>query len=190
MLCRLRHVAGRASPVLQQRFTHFGRPVRTNMILTHRSRCFINPFNRFAFRKFSAENEQTIAEVKGFVARNPKLVTFAFLVVLYGALDGEYGQGENFYDYRFKILNKDEDFAASLDDFYSSEDFMQVWVVLPFVEKMMMRSSRFDEQGVCHTYGRSKVSQRKVKSFGNLLRNEEIGSFDRKLGPESLIKDF
>lgn len=155
MFSRFRHVAGRVSPMMQNRAMHFGRPVGTNMLFTNRSNSLIKPFNRLAFRNFSAESEKQIAEVKGFVARNPKLVTFAFLVVLYGALDGEYGQGDNFYDYRFKIPNKDEDFALSLDDFYASEDFMQVWVVFGFVEKMMMRSSRFDDQGVCHTYGLS-----------------------------------
>ncbi|CAE8740814.1 unnamed protein product [Polarella glacialis] len=60
-----------------------------------------------------------------------------------------FGSEDDFYDHRFVSSKKPEDLA----DFYGSEDFMEIFCVLPFMMKFMIRSGTFDEEGVVHTFG-------------------------------------
>ena len=60
-----------------------------------------------------------------------------------------FGSAEDFFDHRFVTTKKPDDLA----DFYGTEDFMQLYCVFPFMERLMMRGSYFDDDGVVHTYG-------------------------------------
>merc|ERR1719181_2264991 len=60
-----------------------------------------------------------------------------------------FGNKKDFYDYRF-ITEKDPDDLAG---FYGSEDFMELFCVLPFMGTLMMRGGTFDDEGTVHTAG-------------------------------------
>eukprot|EP00618_Florenciella_parvula_P001791 CAMPEP_0119498250 /NCGR_PEP_ID=MMETSP1344-20130328/21044_1 /TAXON_ID=236787 /ORGANISM="Florenciella parvula, Strain CCMP2471" /LENGTH=301 /DNA_ID=CAMNT_0007534111 /DNA_START=417 /DNA_END=1319 /DNA_ORIENTATION=- len=60
-----------------------------------------------------------------------------------------FGSAEDFYDYRF-ITTKDPDDIAG---FYGSEDFMELFCVVPFMGTLMMRGGVFDDEGTVHTAG-------------------------------------
>mmetsp|Transcript_54783 Transcript_54783/g.133023 ORF Transcript_54783/g.133023 Transcript_54783/m.133023 type:complete len:590 (+) Transcript_54783:340-2109(+) len=60
-----------------------------------------------------------------------------------------YGHTDNFYDYRF-VTDAD---PADLQDFYGSENFMDIYCVMPFMGTLMMRGGYFDDDGVVHTTG-------------------------------------
>jgi hypothetical protein len=60
-----------------------------------------------------------------------------------------YGYTEDFYDYRF-VTDAD---PADLQDFYGSENFMDIYCVMPFMGTLMMRGGYFDDDGVVHTTG-------------------------------------
>jgi len=66
-----------------------------------------------------------------------------------GVLQYFYGFKDDFYDYRF-ITKKDPDDLAG---FYGSEDFMEIFCVLPFMGTLMMRGGEFDDEGTVHTTG-------------------------------------
>jgi len=60
-----------------------------------------------------------------------------------------WGNEDNFYDKRF-ILECDPD---DLADFYGSENFMDLYCILPFMGTLMMRGSYFDDEGTVHSQG-------------------------------------
>ena len=60
-----------------------------------------------------------------------------------------YGTEKKFFEYKFETKASPED----LEDFYGNEDFMQIYCVFPFMQKIMMRGSSFDNDGICHTWG-------------------------------------
>lgn len=60
-----------------------------------------------------------------------------------------YGHNENFYEYRFVVDASPDDLA----DFYGSEQFMDLYCVIPFMGTLMMRGGTFDDEGVVHTTG-------------------------------------
>ncbi|KAG7349261.1 hypothetical protein IV203_011858 [Nitzschia inconspicua] len=60
-----------------------------------------------------------------------------------------YGNEQDFFDYRF-IVDADPD---DLADFYGSENFMDIYCVMPFMGTLMMRGGYFDEDGTVHTTG-------------------------------------
>lgn len=59
------------------------------------------------------------------------------------------GEKEEFFDHRF-ITDKHPD---DLADFYGTEAFMDVFCVLPFMARFMMRGGEFDDEGHIHTFG-------------------------------------
>lgn len=71
------------------------------------------------------------------------------LVLGTGAVHTMYGNEDNFYDKRF-ILECDPD---DLADFYGSENFMDLYCILPFMGTLMMRGSYFDDDGTVHSQG-------------------------------------
>jgi len=71
------------------------------------------------------------------------------LVAGTGLLHAVYGNEDNFYDKRF-ILEVDPDNVA---DFYGSENFMDLYCILPFMGSLMMRGSYFDDEGTVHSQG-------------------------------------
>jgi len=71
------------------------------------------------------------------------------LVAGTGLLHAVYGNQDNFYDKRF-ILEVDPDNVA---DFYGSENFMDLYCILPFMGSLMMRGSYFDDEGTVHSQG-------------------------------------
>lgn len=66
-----------------------------------------------------------------------------------GLLHAMYGQEDNFYDHRF-IVDVDPD---DLADFYGSENFMDLYCILPIMGTLMMRGSYFDDEGTVHSQG-------------------------------------
>jgi len=60
-----------------------------------------------------------------------------------------FGSKEHFYEYQF-ITDKDPD---DLSSFYGSEDFMEIFCVMPFMGTLMMRGGEFDDVGDVHTTG-------------------------------------
>jgi len=60
-----------------------------------------------------------------------------------------FGYQEKFYEYHF-ITSKDPD---DLIGFYGSEDFMEIFCVMPFVGSVMMRGGTFDDEGNVHSVG-------------------------------------
>jgi hypothetical protein len=71
------------------------------------------------------------------------------LAVGTGLIQLLYGNEDNFYDTRF-ILDCDPD---DLADFYGSENFMDLYCILPFMGTLMMRGSYFDDEGTVHSQG-------------------------------------
>mmetsp|Transcript_6890 Transcript_6890/g.15609 ORF Transcript_6890/g.15609 Transcript_6890/m.15609 type:complete len:526 (+) Transcript_6890:107-1684(+) len=71
------------------------------------------------------------------------------LVGVTGLLHAIYGKEDNFYDHRF-IAEVDPD---DLADFYGSENFMDLYCILPFMGTLMMRGSYFDDEGTVHSQG-------------------------------------
>lgn len=71
------------------------------------------------------------------------------LAVGTGIVHAMYGNEDNFYDKRF-ILECDPD---DLADFYGSENFMDLYCVLPFMGTLMMRGTYFDDEGTAHSQG-------------------------------------
>jgi len=59
------------------------------------------------------------------------------------------GAKDDFFEHRFVTTKKPEDLA----DFYGTEAFMEVFCVLPFMVKLMMRSGTFDDEGKFNTWG-------------------------------------
>eukprot|EP00536_Pseudo-nitzschia_multiseries_P002453 jgi/Psemu1/322546/estExt_fgenesh1_pg.C_330011 len=82
-----------------------------------------------------------------------------------GLLHMLYGQEDNFYDHRF-IAEVDPD---DLADFYGSENFMDLYCILPFMGALMMRGSYFDDEGTVHSQG---------LPFGELLINMVFSDSD------------
>merc|ERR1712241_1563470 len=72
---------------------------------------------------------------------------------LIGALVAQpfFGSSSDFYEYRF-ILKRDID-PDDLASFYGSEEFMEIFCILPIVGQIMMRGGYFDDDGVVHTMG-------------------------------------
>lgn len=73
----------------------------------------------------------------------------ASAVVGISALQLTGGHEDNYYEYRF-TTDKDPDDLAT---FYGSEDFMDLFCVMPFVGTLMMRGGDFDDEGGFHTTG-------------------------------------
>lgn len=71
------------------------------------------------------------------------------LVMTTGVVQMIWGHEDNFYDKRF-ILEVDPD---DLADFYGSENFMDLYCILPFMGTLMMRGSYFDDEGTVHSQG-------------------------------------
>jgi hypothetical protein len=70
------------------------------------------------------------------------------------------GTTKDFYDYRWYMdppsslpSGDDDDLADDLADFYGSENFMDIFCVVPFMGTLMMRGGYFDEEGTVHTTG-------------------------------------
>jgi hypothetical protein len=86
--------------------------------------------------------------VTGFLRNNLKMLLGGTVV---GSIVGQYyfGHTDNFYDYRF-VTDAD---PADLQDFYGSENFMDIYCVMPFMGTLMMRGGTFDDEGVVHTTG-------------------------------------
>ena len=86
---------------------------------------------------------------RGRNSRLAQQLGMATIVALGGA--GQYflGTGEDFFDHKFVTTKKPEDLA----DFYGTEDFMEVFCVLPFMVRLMMRGAEFDETGTIHSWG-------------------------------------
>ena len=59
------------------------------------------------------------------------------------------GNTKDFYSYSFITTKSGDDLAG----FYGSEEFMDLFCVLPFVGTLMMRGGTFDEEGTIHTTG-------------------------------------
>merc|ERR1712241_378885 len=72
---------------------------------------------------------------------------------LIGALVAQsfFGSSSDFYEYRF-ILKRNID-PDDLASFYGSEEFMEIFCILPIVGQIMMRGGYFDDDGVVHTMG-------------------------------------
>lgn len=66
-------------------------------------------------------------------------------------LHGCFGHAYDIYDQRF-TCTPDVD-PSDLQDLYGSEDFMEIFSVLPIVVELMMRGGSFDDAGVVHTFG-------------------------------------
>lgn len=64
---------------------------------------------------------------------------------------GQYllGTAQDFFDEKFVTTKNPEDLA----DFYGTEDFMEVFCVLPFMVNLMMRAAKFDDDGTIHSFG-------------------------------------
>jgi hypothetical protein len=66
-----------------------------------------------------------------------------------GAAQYFLGISENFFEHKFVTSKKPEDLA----DFYGTEDFMEVFCVLPFMVEFMLRGAEFDDNGTIHAWG-------------------------------------
>ncbi len=88
-----------------------------------------------------------------------RLAQFFAFGAVNGLLQHYYGDtkpGEHYYHYRFvhdKKWTEDDELCDNLSDFYGGEDLMQIFSVLPFMEKLMMRGGSFDDDGTVHTWG-------------------------------------
>lgn len=69
--------------------------------------------------------------------------------VALGLAQNYLGNAENFFEHKFITTKKSEDLA----DFYGTEDFMEVFCVLPFMVDFMMRGAEFDDNGTIHAWG-------------------------------------
>lgn len=69
--------------------------------------------------------------------------------VTIGGLQYFLGHKDDYYDFRF-MTKKD---PADLMEFYGTEEFMEIFCVLPFMVTMMMRFGEFDDEGTVHSYG-------------------------------------
>lgn len=83
------------------------------------------------------------------LSRNKKFAQFAGLGVACCAAQHCLGKADDFFDHRFVTTKKPED----LVDFYGTEDFMEIFCVLPFMVQLMMRGGTFDDEGHVHTWG-------------------------------------
>lgn len=61
------------------------------------------------------------------------------------------GYAEDFFEHKFKTTADPQDLAS----FYGTEDFMEIFCVLPFMVKLMMRGAEFDEEGNISAFGLS-----------------------------------
>jgi hypothetical protein len=61
------------------------------------------------------------------------------------------GNGEDFFEHKFKTTADPQDLAS----FYGTEDFMEIFCVFPFMVKLMMRGAEFDEEGNIRAFGLS-----------------------------------
>jgi len=59
-------------------------------------------------------------------------------------LQYQYGQGDDFFDFRFVTDKKPNDLA----EFYGSEDFMEIFCIFPFVVEFMMKNGEFQADAV------------------------------------------
>jgi len=55
----------------------------------------------------------------------------------------------DFYEYRYITTQNPDDLAG----FYGSEQFMELFCVMPFMGTLMMRGGHFDDEGTVHTTG-------------------------------------
>jgi hypothetical protein len=78
-----------------------------------------------------------------------KAAKFGALGLGLGATQYYLGSAENFFEHKFITSKKPEDLA----DFYGTEDFMEIFCVLPFMVKFMMRGAEFDDEGHIHAWG-------------------------------------
>jgi len=69
--------------------------------------------------------------------------------VTIGGMQYFLGHKDDYYDFRF-ITHKN---PADLQEFYGTEEFMEIFCVLPFMVTMMMRFGEFDDEGTVHSYG-------------------------------------
>lgn len=113
--------------------------------------------------KLAALARSTQMQSRNFLSRpDPELIRSALkplkthwktilggLVMGTGVVQSIYGNEDNFYDHRF-ILECDPD---DLADFYGSENFMDLYCLLPFMGTLMMRGSYFDDDGTVHSSG-------------------------------------
>lgn len=113
--------------------------------------------------KLAALARSSQAQSRNFISRpDPELIRSALeplkthwktivagLAVGTGLVHTVYGNEDNFYDKRF-ILDCDPD---DLADFYGSENFMDLYCILPVMGTLMMRGSYFDDEGTVHTQG-------------------------------------
>lgn len=85
----------------------------------------------------------------GNTAKNYWKELLGGIVIGTGVLQSLYGKENDFYDRRF-VLDCDPDLLA---DFYGSENFMDLYSVLPIMGALMMRGGYFDDEGTVHTQG-------------------------------------
>jgi len=69
-------------------------------------------------------------------------------ITLSGAMMTETEEND-FYEYRYITTQDPDDLAG----FYGSEQFMELFCVMPFMSTLMMRGGYFDDEGTVHTTG-------------------------------------
>eukprot|EP00535_Pseudo-nitzschia_heimii_P007149 CAMPEP_0197173366 /NCGR_PEP_ID=MMETSP1423-20130617/330_1 /TAXON_ID=476441 /ORGANISM="Pseudo-nitzschia heimii, Strain UNC1101" /LENGTH=534 /DNA_ID=CAMNT_0042622177 /DNA_START=115 /DNA_END=1719 /DNA_ORIENTATION=- len=97
---------------------------------------------------FSRPDPEVIRSALGPVLTHWKPIVGG-LALTTGVVHLIWGNEDNFYDKRF-ILDCDPDDIA---DFYGSENFMDLYCILPFMGTLMMRGSYFDDEGTVHSQG-------------------------------------
>ena len=66
-----------------------------------------------------------------------------------GAAQYYFSHADDIFEHKFITSKNPEDLA----DFYGTEDFMEVFCVLPFMVHFMMRGAEFDDNGTIHAWG-------------------------------------
>ena len=94
-------------------------------------------------RKFSSFASMDRADLLEWAWNSTRLWQALGLGAVAGGIQTVYGSSKDFYQYRF-VTKADPD---DLQDFYGAEDFMQIYCVFPFMQKIMMRGSSWDEDG-------------------------------------------
>ena len=94
-----------------------------------------NPFRFRGFNDgyFSASTKQKLAVAAGLTL----------------AAQYQFGSADNFFEHKFTTNKNPDDLA----DFYGTEDFMEIFCVLPFMIQLMMRNAEFDDEGTIHAWG-------------------------------------
>lgn len=81
---------------------------------------------------------------------NKKELAFGALIAALLA-QSFFGSESDFYEYRF--IAKEGIDPDDLASFYGSEQFMDIFCMVPIVGQIMMRGGYFDDDGVVHTFG-------------------------------------